>query len=61
MCECVSVDVFVLEAESYGLQLWVVCARRVKWRRGENRGTRLYNGVRTPPASRSLHLSAAAP
>lgn len=38
-----------------------VCAQYVKWRQGENRSTRLYNGVRTPPASRSLHLSAAAP
>lgn len=38
-----------------------VCALYVKWRQGENRGTRLYNGVRTQPASRSLHLSAAAP
>lgn len=38
-----------------------VCALYVKWRQGENRSTGLYNGVRTQPASRSLHLSAAAP
>ena len=66
------VDVFVLEAEetegggvmrTSTLRVYVcvcVCALCVKWRQGENRGTRLYNGVRTQPASRSLHLSAAA-
>lgn len=73
-CVCLCLDVFVQEAEeaeeaegegvmqtsTLGVYSMCVCALCVKWRPGENRGTRLYNGVRTQPASRSLHLSAAA-
>lgn len=64
VCVCVCLDVFVLEAEEAeggGVMrtstLFVcVCALCVKWRQGGNGGTRLYNGVRTPPASSSLCL-----
>lgn len=63
---CVCVDVFVLEAwgdrgqrshADFNSGSVCVCV----WRQGENRGTRLYNGARAQPASRSFHLSAAAP
>lgn len=38
-----------------------VCPHCAKWKQRENRGTHLYNGVRTQPASGSLHLSITAP
>lgn len=62
----VCIDVFVLEAwgdrgqrshADFNSGSVCVCV----WRQGENRGTRLYNGARAQPASRSFHLSAAAP
>lgn len=63
-----SLDVFVLaaqEAEGGGVMrtstLGVCVCTVCEVEAGENRGTRLYNGVRTQPASRSLHLCAAAP
>lgn len=64
-CVCLCLDVFFLEAgeaEGGGVvrtsTLGVcVCVKR---RQGENRGTRLYNGVRTQSAWRRLHQSAAA-
>lgn len=71
LCVFLCLDVFVPEAkEAEGSEVMptlgvcvcvCVCPHCAKWKQRENRGTHLYNGVRTQPASGSLHLSITAP